>query len=56
VKGEGACPVAIELDWPEACPVFAGRVIRGVKNGPSPDWLQARLSPSAFARSTSWSM
>jgi phenylalanyl-tRNA synthetase beta chain len=43
VKGEGACPVAIELDWPEACPVFAGRVIRGVKNGPSPDWLQARL-------------
>jgi phenylalanyl-tRNA synthetase beta chain len=44
VKGEGACPVTIELDWPEACPVFAGRVIKGVKNGPSPTWLQARLT------------
>ncbi len=43
VGGEGECPVTIELDWPEACPVFAGRVIRGVKNGPSPDWLQQRL-------------
>ncbi len=27
----------------KGCPHFAGRVIRGVKNGPSPDWLQARL-------------
>ena len=26
-----------------ACPLFAGRLVRGVKNGPSPDWLQARL-------------
>lgn len=26
-----------------ACPVFAGRYIRGVKNGPSPAWLQQRL-------------
>ncbi|XBQ17140.1 MAG: phenylalanine--tRNA ligase subunit beta [Oceanicaulis sp.] len=43
VKGQGACPVSIALDWPEACPVFAGRVITGVKNGPSPDWLQQRL-------------
>lgn len=43
VEGDGACPVSIELDWPEACPVFAGRVITGVKNGPSPDWLQQRL-------------
>lgn len=43
VAGQFPCPVGIELDWPEACPVFAGRVIRGVTNGPSPDWLQARL-------------
>ena len=27
----------------EACPVFAGRVVRGVKNTPSPDWLAGRL-------------
>ena len=43
VQGEGACPISIALDWAEACPVFAGRVITGVKNGPSPDWMQARL-------------
>jgi phenylalanyl-tRNA synthetase beta chain len=43
IAGDGAASVRIELDWPEACPVFAGRVISGVKNGPSPDWLQQRL-------------
>lgn len=43
IQGEGPCPISIELDWPEACPVFAGRVITGVKNGKSPDWMQARL-------------
>ncbi|QFS83887.1 phenylalanine--tRNA ligase subunit beta [Roseivivax sp. THAF197b] len=35
--------VTIDEDAREACPVFYGRVIRGVKNGPSPDWLQAQL-------------
>lgn len=43
VKGTHECPVRIETEWPDACPVFAGRVIKGVKNGPSPDWLQQRL-------------
>ncbi len=43
VKGNFPCPVKIETDAPDACPVFAGRVIRGVKNGPSPEWLQTRL-------------
>ncbi len=28
---------------PKGCPLFAGRLIRGVVNGPSPDWLQARI-------------
>ena len=28
---------------PSACPIFAGRVVRDVKNGPSPEWLQHRL-------------
>ncbi len=27
----------------DGCEVFAGRLIRGVKNGPSPEWLQTRL-------------
>jgi phenylalanyl-tRNA synthetase beta chain len=26
-----------------ACPLFVGRYIRGVRNGPSPKWLQKRL-------------
>ncbi|MEO0590400.1 MAG: phenylalanine--tRNA ligase subunit beta [Pseudomonadota bacterium] len=39
----GACPVEIRTDDPEGCPAFYGRVITGVKNGPSPDWLQQRL-------------
>jgi phenylalanyl-tRNA synthetase beta chain len=42
VPGTYPCPVAIKVDG-DACPVFAGRLIRGVKNGPSPAWLQQRL-------------
>nr|MBP6380493.1 phenylalanine--tRNA ligase subunit beta [Sphingorhabdus sp.] len=43
VAGSYPCPVEIRIDDPEGCPAFYGRVIRGVKNGPSPDWMQARL-------------
>ena len=43
VPGVFPCPIRIDIKAPDACPVFAGRVIRGVKNGPSPAWLQARL-------------
>ncbi|HVY34685.1 MAG TPA: phenylalanine--tRNA ligase subunit beta, partial [Caulobacteraceae bacterium] len=43
VKGEFSCPISIRIKAPDVCPVFAGRLIRGVKNGPSPAWLQARL-------------
>ncbi len=39
----GECPVDIRIDDPAGCPAFYGRVIRGVRNGPSPDWLQQRL-------------
>jgi phenylalanyl-tRNA synthetase beta chain len=42
-SAEGACPVEIRTDDPEGCPAFYGRVVKGVKNGPSPEWLQARL-------------
>ena len=37
------CPIAIRLPAPDACPAFAGRLIRRVKNGRSPAWLQQRL-------------
>ena len=45
VPGEFASPigVSIDADTLEDCPHFTGRVIRGVKNGPSPAWLQDRL-------------
>ena len=43
VPGGYACPVEIRTDDAEGCPAFYGRVIRGVKNGPSPQWLQDRL-------------
>ena len=44
VRGAFASPISVRLETPEMCPVFAGRVIRGVKNGPSPAWLQKRLT------------
>jgi phenylalanyl-tRNA synthetase beta chain len=44
IKGEFPCPVAVKIETPELCPGFALRLVRGVKNGPSPDWLQKRLT------------
>ncbi|WP_108258731.1 phenylalanine--tRNA ligase subunit beta [Mangrovicoccus ximenensis] len=39
------CPVSVSIDADTApqAPVFYGRLIRGVKNGPSPEWMQQRL-------------
>jgi phenylalanyl-tRNA synthetase beta chain len=37
------CSVEVRTDDPEGCPAFYGRVIKGVTNGPSPDWMQKRL-------------
>ncbi|HEY8287838.1 MAG TPA: phenylalanine--tRNA ligase subunit beta, partial [Acetobacteraceae bacterium] len=33
-----------QIDFPEACPWIIGRTIRGLKNSPSPRWLQDRLT------------
>jgi len=46
IKSEFPCPVTVTLDFGEThplCPAFGLRLVRGVKNGPSPDWLQKRL-------------
>ncbi len=47
VKGGFVSLTPIELDFDKesasACPVFAGRLVRNVTNGPSPDWLRTRL-------------
>ncbi len=42
VPGKFPCPITVTVDG-DACPIFSGRVIRGVKNGPSPKWLQDKL-------------
>jgi len=47
VKGQFPCPVKVTLDFGATaplCPAFALRLVRGVKNGPSPHWLQRRLT------------
>ena len=47
VVGAFPCPVGVTLDFdatPSLCRGFALRLVRGVKNGPSPDWLQRRLA------------
>jgi phenylalanyl-tRNA synthetase beta chain len=44
VKGEFPCPVQVTVEDAALCPGFALRLVRGVKNGPSPEWLQQRLS------------
>ena len=43
IKGAFPCPIKVTIDAPDACPIFYGRMIRGVKNGPSPQWLQDAL-------------
>ena len=45
VEAAFSCPISVSIDDDarDACPVFYGRLIRGVKNGPSPMWLQDAL-------------
>jgi phenylalanyl-tRNA synthetase beta chain len=47
IAGAFACPVGVKLDFAaddaHLAPLFALRLVRGVKNGPSPAWLQDRL-------------
>ena len=48
LAGAFASPIDVVLDSggvePAPCPLFVGRYIRGVTNGPSPQWLQDRLA------------
>jgi phenylalanyl-tRNA synthetase beta chain len=44
VKGEFPCPVKVSVEDAALCPGFALRLVRAVKNGPSPKWLQQRLT------------
>src|SRR3954449_13518629 len=44
IRGEFPCPVQVTVEDAKLCPGFALRLVRGVKNGPSPEWLQKRLT------------
>ncbi|MEC7029322.1 MAG: phenylalanine--tRNA ligase subunit beta, partial [Pseudomonadota bacterium] len=48
VKGSFDSPIGVEFafskDDADACPLFLGRYVKNVKNGPSPEWLQNRLT------------
>src|ERR1700738_1878684 len=44
VKGEFPSPVKVAIEDASLCPGFALRLVRGVRNGPSPEWLQKRLT------------
>jgi phenylalanyl-tRNA synthetase beta chain len=46
VVGKFPSTIAVHLAGPDdkACPLFFGRLVRGVRNGPSPQWLQDRLT------------
>lgn len=44
IKGEFPCPVSVTVEDSTLCPGFALRLVKGVKNGPSPEWLQKRLT------------
>ncbi len=47
IAGKFKSPISVSLDFPKgkesACPMFAVRFVRGVKNRPSPAWLQRQL-------------
>ena len=47
IPGAFKSPLDVRLEFApaaeDACPLFVGRYIRGVNNGPSPKWLQDRL-------------
>jgi len=43
-EGKASDFTSVEIDDPKLCPRYAARIVRGVKIGPSPDWLARRLT------------
>ena len=43
VEGTFKSPIDVKIEDTDGCPMFLGRYIKGVKNGPSPMWLQTML-------------
>jgi phenylalanyl-tRNA synthetase beta chain len=44
VPGTFSSPVSVKIEEPALSPGFALRLVKGVKNGASPDWLRDRLT------------
>nr|WP_306264320.1 phenylalanine--tRNA ligase subunit beta [Pararhizobium sp. IMCC3301] len=47
VEGKGACPVSVSLEFSDTeplCPAFGLRLISGIQNCTSPQWLRQRLT------------
>ncbi|MBB4481014.1 phenylalanine--tRNA ligase subunit beta [Rhizobium etli] len=44
VEGDTPVRLTLDLDDPKLCPGFSLRLVRGVRNGPSPRWMQQRLT------------
>lgn len=42
-EGRSVDLTSVEIKDPDLCPRYAARLVRGVKIGPSPDWLAKRL-------------
>ena len=40
---QASAATRVQIDCPDLCGRFTSRVLRGVKVGPSPDWLRQRL-------------
>jgi phenylalanyl-tRNA synthetase beta chain len=49
VAEKTAKATSVNMECPDLCPQYMARVIRGVKVGPSPAWLQARLATVGLA-------
>jgi hypothetical protein len=49
-----AAGVAVRIEDADGCPRYCAAVVRGVRVGPSPDWLVQRLAAWARGRSTTW--
>jgi phenylalanyl-tRNA synthetase beta chain len=43
VPGSFRSPIDVLIEDHSACPLFLGRHLRGLRNGPSPEWLRSRL-------------
>ncbi len=43
IEGGFESPVKVTIEDEDGCKLFLGRTIKGVKNGPSPEWMQALL-------------